>query len=294
MGRGRKGRTEFAESAWNNNLSFLQYVEQLTELSVSSFDWRGLPDTVDDRYIELMLFESGSVVYFRDEDLGGDLCLNMFQSGRRDVYGYPILRRAYSRYNNYSKLLKPNNSVIIWNNYIRANSILTVRQFARKLWNIDRIIDVNVNAQKTPVLLQGTEQQRLTMLNVYKEYEGNAPVIYGDKNLDINGIKVLSTNAPYVSDKLYDLKTKIWNEALTYLGISNITLNKKERLVTDEVNRNMGGVLANRNSRLNQRQRACEKINKMFGTDIWVEWKEVDLGTDKGEEDVEIKEDIEA
>lgn len=288
MGRGRKGRTEFAESAWNNNLSFLQYVEQLTELSVSSFEWSGLPDTVDDRYIELMLFESGAVVYFRDEDLGGDLCLNMIQSGNFDVYGYPILRRAYSRYNNYSKLLKPNNSVIIWNNYIRTNSILSVRQFARKLWNIDRIIDVNVNAQKTPVLLQGTEQQRLTLLNVYKEYEGNAPVIYGDKNLDINGIKVLTTNAPYVSDKLYELKTKIWNEALTYLGISNITVNKKERLITDEVNRNMGGVLANRNSRLNQRQRACEKINKMFGTDIWVEWKEVDV--DNATNDVKVEE----
>ena len=292
MGRGRKGRTEFAESAWNNNLSFLQYVEQLTELSVSSFEWSGLPDTVDDRYIELMLFESGAVVYFRDEDLGGDLCLNMIQSGNFDVYGYPILRRAYSRYNNYSKLLKPNNSVIIWNNYIRTNSILTVRQFARKLWNIDRIIEVNVNAQKTPVLVQGTEQQRLTLLNVYKEYEGNAPVIYGDKNLDINGIKVLTTNAPYVSDKLYELKTKIWNEALTYLGISNITVNKKERLITDEVNRNMGGVLANRNSRLNQRQRACEKINKMFGTDIWVEWKEVDVDNSKGEV-TEIREDVE-
>lgn len=293
MGRGRKGRTEFAESAWNNNLSFLQYVEQLTELSVSSFDWSGLPDTVDDRYIELMLFESGAVVYFRDEDLGDDLCLNMIQSGNFDVYGYPILRRAYSRYNNYSKLLKPNNSVIIWNNYIRTNSILTVRQFARKLWNIDRIIDVNVNAQKTPVLLQGTEQQRLTLLNVYKEYEGNAPVVYGDKNLDINGIKVLTTNAPYVSDKLYELKTKIWNEALTYLGISNITVNKKERLITDEVNRNMGGVLANRNSRLNQRQRACEKINKMFGTDIWVEWKEVDVDNSKGDEITEIREEVE-
>ena len=277
MGRGRKGRTEFADSALNNNLTFVQYVEQLTELSVSSFNWRGLPDMVDDRTVELTLFGNGSAVYFNDEDLGENLCLTMIANGQFDVNGNPVLRRAYSKYNNYSKLLKPNNSVIIWNNYIRTNSVLTVRQYARKLWKIDRIIEVNVNAQKTPVLVQGTEQQRLTLLNLYKEYEGNAPVIYGDKNLDINGIKVLTTNAPYVSDKLYELKTKIWNEALTYLGISNITVNKKERLITDEVNRNMGGVLANRNSRLNERQRACEKINKMFGTDIWVEWKEVDV-----------------
>ena len=269
---GRKHKI-FDESLILNNLTYRQYLNRLTELAISMFEWKNLPDTVDARYLELHLFETGCMVYFKDEVIG-DLCLDCIVNGRLDVYGNPLVRRAYSVYNNYQKLLKYNNSVIIWNNYLHSNSILDVKMFARRLYNIDRIIDVNANAQKTPVLLQGTEKQRLTLLNLYKEYDGNAPFIFGDKNLDINSLKAFSTNAPYVCDKLYQLKTQIWNEALTYLGISNINIQKKERLITDEVTRNQGGTIASRYSRLESRRQAVEKINDMFGTDIEVNYRE--------------------
>lgn len=246
---GRIKHNIFDESMVLNNLTYRQYLNRLTELAISMFEWKNLPDTVDARYLELHLFETGCMVYFKD-DVIGDLCLDCIVQGRLDVYGNPLLRRAYSGYNNYQKLLTYKNSVIIWNNYLHGNSILDVEMFARRLYNIDRIIDVNANAQKTPVLIQGNEKQRLTLLNLYKEYDGNAPFIFGDKNLDINGLKSFSTNAPYVCDKLYQLKTQIWNEALTYLGISNINIQKKERLITDEVTRNQGGTIASRYSRL--------------------------------------------
>ena len=270
---GRRKHDIFDESMVLNNLTYRQYLNRLTELAISMFEWKNLPDTVDARYLELHLFETGCMVYFKDEVIG-DLCLDCIVNGRLDVYGNPLLRRAYSGYNNYQKLLKYNNSVIIWNNYLHGNSILDVEMFARRLCNIDRIIDVNANAQKTPVLLQGTEKQRLTLLNLYKEYDGNAPFIFGDKNLDLNSLKALSTNAPYVCDKLYQLKTQIWNEALTYLGISNINIQKKERLITDEVTRNQGGTIASRYSRLESRRQAVEKINDMFGTNIEVNYRE--------------------
>lgn len=266
-------KTFFGESALNNNLTFMQYVNRLTELSIAMFEWSNLPDTVDERYIELRLFMTGSVVYFRD-DVIGDLCLDCISQGQFDVYGNPTRRRAYSAYNNYNAFLTDKDSVIVWNNYIRSNSVLDVRMFAQRLYNLDRIIDVNANAQKTPVLVQGTEKQRLTLLNLYKEYDGNAPVIFGDKNLDLNALKVLSTGAPYVADKLYQLKTQIWNEALTYLGISNLNIQKKERLVTDEVQRNQGGTIASRYSRLESRRQAAVKINNMFGTNIEVNYRD--------------------
>lgn len=268
-----KKKTLFEESLALNNLTYQQYINRLTELAISMFEWKNLPDTVDSRYIELRLFMNGSVVYFND-DVIGNLCLDMISSGNFDVYGNPILRRAYSFYNNYQKLLKPSNSVIVWNNYLRTNSILDVKMFAQRLYNLDRIIDVNANAQKTPVIVQGTEKQRLTLINLYKEFNGNAPFIFGDKNLDISSLKVLSTEAPYVCDKIYQLKTQIWNEALTYLGISNINIQKKERLITDEVTRNQGGTIASRYSRLESRRSAVKKINEMFGTNIEVNYRE--------------------
>lgn len=283
---GRRKHDIFDESMILNNLTYRQYLNRLTELAISMFEWKNLPDTVDARYLELHLFETGCMVYFKDEVIG-DLCLDCIVQGSLDVYGNPLLRRAYSGYNNYQKLLKYNNSVIIWNNYLHGNSILDVEMFARRLYNIDRIIDVNANAQKTPVLLQGTEKQRLTLLNLYKEYDGNAPFIFGDKNLDINSLKAFSTNAPYVCDKLYQLKTQIWNEALTYLGISNINIQKKERLITDEVTRNQGGTIASRYSRLESRRQAVEKINDMFGTNIEVNYREdfQQVGDDNHSED---------
>lgn len=267
-------RTNFDDSLELNKSTYFQYLNRLTELSISMFEWKNLPPTVDQRYIELRLFNTPAVVYFNDPDIG-NLCLDCIAQGEFDVYGNPSVRRAYSSYNHYNRRdLTDDNSVIIWNNYIHTNTLATIRMYAQRLANLERIIDVNANAQKTPVLIQATEKQRLTMTNVYKEYDGNSPVIFGDKNLDIQGIKVLKTDAPFVCDKLYTLKTQYWNEALTYLGISNINVQKKERLITDEVTRNEGGTVASRYSRLETRRIAVDKINAMFGTNIEVDYRE--------------------
>ena len=273
MGNRKREKTLFGESATVNNLTYMHYLNRLTELSVSMFEWKNLPPTVDARYLELHLFETGSMVYF-DDDVIGNLCLDCLPSGRLDVYGNPVLRRAYSGYNNYQKLLKESNSVIIWNNYLHTNSILEVKMFARRLYNLDRIIDVNANAQKTPVIIQGTEQQRLTLKNLYKEFDGNSPFIFGDKNLDLNSLKCLQTGAPYVCDKLYNLKQMYWNEALTYLGINNTGAQKRERMLSIESSQAQGGTISSRYSRLQSRREAVEKINAMFGTNIEVNYRE--------------------
>jgi hypothetical protein len=266
-------KTYFDESAILNNRTYVQYVNRLTELAISMFEWSGLPESVDSRYIELHLFSNGCMVYFDDEVMG-NLCLDCTYNGGLDVYGYPILRRAYSSYNGYNRLLKNSNSVIIWNNLLHIPSEADIRAYARRLWMLDRIIDVNANAQKTPILVQGNEKQRLSLVNLYKEYDGNAPVIFGDSSLNTEGLKSISTGAPYVADRIYELKTQIWNEALTYLGISNINIQKKERLITDEVTRNQGGTVASRYSRLEARRQAVERINDMFGTNIKVNYRE--------------------
>lgn len=275
MGRRNKGKDNsiFNDTARLNNLTYEQYVDRLTELAVSMFEWRNLPETIDPRYIEMALFLNGCVVYFRDEVVG-DLCLDCVAQGNFDVYGYPIRRRAYSRYNHYQKNLNVDDSVIIWNNFLRKNNVLDMQMFSRRLANLDRIIDVNANAQKTPVMVTATEKQRLTMLNLYMKYDGNEPFIFGDANLDLNGLKVLQTEAPYVAQDIYQLKTEIWNEALTYLGISNVNITKRERLITDEVTRNQGGTVASRYSRLESRREAVKKINEMFGTNIEVNYRE--------------------
>ena len=267
-----KQNREFWESAMMNTGTFDQYYMRLVELSVSMFEWKNIPETVDQRYLELALLTYGRAVFFKDEVLGY-LALNCTIGGQFDVYRIPIKRRAYAA-NGYNRELDNKNSVIIFNNYLHTGSRLDIEMFARRLYNLDRTIDVNVNAQKTPLLIQCEQNQVLTMKNLYMKYEGNIPVIIADKNLNPNSIKVLQTGAPYVADRLYDLKTKIWNEALTYLGISNLTVNKKERLITDEVEKNNGGTIASRFSRLETRRQAAKQINEMFGLNIEVNYRE--------------------
>lgn len=268
---GRKDR-QFWESAGLNNGTFRQYYNRLVELAISMFEWKNLPDTVDPRFLELCLFTDGQAVFFKDDDLGY-LALQNSMNGGFNVYRIPVNRRAYS-VNGYNRELTEKDSVIIFNNYLHKSSKLDATMFAKRLYNLDRAIDVNANAQKTPVLIKCDETQRLTMLNLYKQFDGNTPFIFADKSLNTNAIQVLTTEAPYVADKLYQLKTQIWNEALTYLGISNINVQKKERLITDEVTRNQGGTIASRYSRLNARRDACKQINKMFGLEIWCDYRE--------------------
>lgn len=267
----RKNR-EFWESGILNNATFRQYYNRLVELSISMFEWKNLPDTIDPRFLELTLFTDGQAVFFEDEVMGF-LCLQNMLGGQFDVYRIPVDRRAYA-VNGYQKRLDNTDSVIIWNNYLHTNSMLDVQMFAKRLYNLDRAIDVNANAQKTPILLLCDESERLSLENIYMQYDGNMPVIKAQKSLNPNAFTVLNTDAPYVADKLYQLKTQIWNEALTYLGISNINITKKERLITDEVTRNQGGTIASRYSRLQSRREACKKINEMFGLDIWCDYRE--------------------
>ena len=160
--------------------------------------------------------------------------------------------------------------VVIWNEALESVGIEPTLNYEE----LSKCMGLRIEQIFDRVIPQATEKQRLTMLNLYQKYEGNEPFIFGDVNLDLNNLKVLKTDAPYIADKIYTLKTEIWNEALTHLGISNVNIQKKERLVRDEVQRNQGGTIASRFSRLSCRQAAADQINKMFGTNIEVDIRE--------------------
>lgn len=268
MSKSAKRRWQSAEL---NNKTYIDYYNRLMELALNVFEWENLPPSVDERFLELTLYEMGYCLYFNDEIIG-NLALTCTIGGQLDVYRIPVLRRAYA-VNGYNKMCSTKDSVLIFNNYLHTPTQLTIELFARRLYEIERAIDVNVKAQKTPTLILSSEQQRLTMQNLYMQYDGNEPFIFGDKNMDIEGIKSLKTDAPFVADKLEILKHQIWNEALTFCGIENSNQDKKERLVSDEVGSNYGNIEAQRNVMLNVRKQACKKINAMFGTNIDVHFR---------------------
>lgn len=274
--RREKQRTAFDDSVCYQLYTFDQYLDLFTEIAISSFEWVGLPSTVDARFIEVGLYEDRAMLYF-DDDVMGNLCLRAILGGQLDVYDIPLDRRAYAS-NGYQKGCNRDDSVIIWDNMTHWCCKDKMTIYAKRLAELDACIDINCKAQKTPVLIKGSEQQQLSLKNAYMEYDGNQPVIFASNDFmdgDGSSFGVFTTDAPFVADKLYELKVNLWNEALTYLGVSNISIQKKERMIKDEVQRLQGGVLANRYSREFARQQACEQINRMFSTRISCHFRDV-------------------
>lgn len=289
-----KNKRQFWQSAVTNDRAFQLYYNRLTELATSMFEWKNLPPTIDPRFLELTLYAKGQAVFFyedapEDNPLGY-LALNVSWNGMPDVYMNPTKRRAYA-VTGFQKELDETNSVMIWNNYLRMPTVFEMEYYAQRLWDLDRTIDINAKAQKTPILIRCDENQRLTLLNLYKEYDGNAPVIFGDKGLSPNALGSISTGAEFTAGQLYELRTKIWNEAMERLGISSVQ-HKAERLIQQEAAQAAGATIANRYSRLKMRQMACEQINAMFGLDISVEYAQdyQVMNTDEIDSEPEINE----
>ena len=263
----------------DNVNSYIKYRDQLMELGMTMIGWdfskisKEKRQFLNQRQIEYHEYFKGATIFFEDKELGAYLCLPVILGGEFDLDDVPKRRVAYAK-NGYRKELTDEDSVIIYNNYLRRPSCYTVNHYANRLADIENAIDVNCKAQKTPVLILCDENERLSMEQLYKQYEGNYPFIFGEKEINVKGVKALSTGAPFIADKMYQIKMQIWSEALTHLGISNISYQKKERLVSDEVIRNMGGTIASRYSRLETRRDAVEKIKDMFGIDISVDFRE--------------------
>lgn len=259
------------ESAELNNKTFLDYYQRIKEIALSCYEWVGLPDTADERFLELQLFEKGYCFYFRDEIIG-DLTLGGTYGGRLDVYGNPILRTAKG-INGYSKLLTKNNSVVVFNNRLRTPSEMTIRQSALRLYNIKRAIDVNILGQKTPRLILTKDANHLSHVNIDMKIQGNEPVIFASKKLELDDFKDFDIKVDYIADKLYMAFNSEWNEIMSFLGIENSNQDKKERLVSSEVNGNAGSIECGRNTFLVEREISANAINKMFGTNIEIRFR---------------------
>lgn len=273
MGK-NKNLISFTDDFWcevaSKRFDYLQYYKRLTQMALTVYEWVNLPPTIDPRMLELALYYDGHAVFFYDEAIGY-LCMRCAVGGTLDNYNVPKTRRVVAP-NGYNRTLNEKDSVLIYNDYLRTPSCLTVMEKSNQLCEIDKSISINVKALRTPILITCEESQRNTMERFYEKYNDGKPVIFGSKELDVlNSVKAFNTQAPYYVDRLQQAKANIWNEALTYIGIPNMVEEKKERMLVDEVQRLQGGVFANQYSRLCARQYACQQINQMFKLDKPIE-----------------------
>lgn len=266
--------------------TYWNYFNMLKEYAINMFEWTGLPETVDPRYLELELFNLGYICFFKDDVTGMNKGINLPQNGkylalkctlggRFNVYNLPTVYHIFTA-SGYQAERTMKDAVIIYNNYLHQPTSRTIMLFAYRLYNIERTIDINLNQLKHPFVITAPENQILSFKNLWKQVSENDPMIVADAKFDLNQIQAIMTGVKNETISLNDLKHQYMNEALTFLGINNSNTDKKERLITSEVNANNEQLLCSRDVMLNARKEACKQINKMFGLNVDVRFRNED------------------
>lgn len=272
---------QFFDSLYLNNTTFQYYLYAFKRLALSVFEWVNLPKSMNAMFLEKCLYYEGQAGLLKDPRYGF-INTKVADNGDLNIYHLPTKLNCYSfNYQTYRttytgidglteeqrKAYENYHAILVQNNWDREPTSLFMELFAYRLYEAERTCDTNIKAQKTPVMILVDEKQRLLMEDLYSQYDGNRPFIFGDrKQLEgTNPIQSINTQAPFVADKIMDYKKEIWNEALTFLGINNIMIDKKERLVSDEANSNNELINLNLQSFLAPRQYACKQFNEKFG-----------------------------
>lgn len=273
--RNKLKNLSFIESAVLNDMTFQDYLDRLQKVALSIFEWVNLPDTMNARYIEECLFFNGKCAFLWDDNMEY-INTKATSNGYLNIYGIPKDINCYSygyhqTRKNYTGLSKPDKKeacIYVLNNYEGLPTIYSLALYAYRLYECQRSWDINIKNQKFPLIIATTEEQRMTLENFYSQLDGNKPAIVVDKNnIDLDTIKAIKTEVPFVADKLTKEKKEILNEALTFLGINNIDIEKKERMISGEVEGNNEFINLNLQSFLIPRQYACDLFNQLFELD---------------------------
>lgn len=264
--------SHFEDAMLINSQTYIDYLERMKKIVLSMFEWVNLPDSMNSRYLEMCLYYKGQAALLYDDNYGF-INTQAADSGYINIYGLPTLLNCYSYSFNAKRNLyvpdsgdgKSEECILVMNTYERIPTASTIELFAKRLAEAQRSADINIAAQRTPVVILTDKTQELSMKNMYAEYEGNTPVIFGDRSqLNLESIKALKTDAPFVARDIMDYKVQIWNEFLTTMGVSNLS-EKRERLISNEVDSNNELVNLNLQSFLAPRKQACKEFNQKFG-----------------------------
>ena len=284
-------RALFKDATLVNDATYFDYLERLKKIALSIFEWVNLPSGMDSRWLERCLYYKGQAAMLYDEDMGGFINTSATAAGQINIYGIPTRINCYSYgyqstrtyYGGGPTNMKENQGcILVMNNWERIPTANTIELFAMRLYEAERATDTNIKNSKFPLLVLTDDKQRLTMVNMYRQVTGNEPAIFADKNSGLDdSIKVLKTDSPYIADKLMEYKKQIWNEALLFLGVNTIDVEKKERLIAAESSTNNEVTNLNLMSYLAPRKEAARQFNEKFGL----------TGTDR-EIDVRVRSDL--
>lgn len=271
---------KFAKSAqYLNNVQCMNVFNMITNIALSRFKWINLPDTCMPDVLEQTLFFYGRALFFEDDDLGF-VHTPVMLPGPFNIYFESTVRQAYS-FCNYRKTLSINDSVLIRANHTMAPDYLTVWNYAPKITNCMRAIDVHTETLKRPFMVTCQEKDKQNIRNAINKIADNDIAVVGQKFTDGSAINVMNlVKDSHLQDMWANVKN-YFNQCYNSLGIKNNYTEKRERMITTEAEGEGNSIRHMLEAELDERKRACELINDMFGLNVDVEANELETFTDE-------------
>ena len=279
------------KKAKTNNYYRLIY-DRYKMLALNMFRWEGLPDTIKSRHIENSLYHNGLCININDDNLGF-ISVPCNYGANLNINNEPteVITTGY----NYIKTIKymsdkeKDKCQLILNNDLAIGNKEYIEYFAQKMYEVDTVIRANINQQKYPWFIPCEPKLKNAIKLMYEKVDNLEPLILADKSIISEGIQVLTTNTPYVADKLNEYKFELEREILTFLGLNN-NFEKKERLLTNEVDSNNQFIEANIEIQYKNRLIAQDMLNQKFGWNC----KVINVAQEKKEaeiDDIELEND---
>lgn len=271
-GAGYDGRVK---ARYIQQRTFYHFVDYLYLAAVSRFKWNDLPETVDQRMLEQSLIMEGSCLFFKLDIDGNYYATPSANSGKFDLYGIPLTRRVV-RPSGFKRTFRAQDgdNVLIYNDYTLMPFIPVIWYYAEKFTRIEIAKDVNTELQKKPKAIRTNKDNVKSIKEAINSAQLGVPYILTDDDLSQpnDRTEVLSFDTPVILEELEKEKNALFSEYLTRLGFNNINIYKSAHLTVDESNANNEHIQSFRNSALEMREKACDKINELFGLNVSVEF----------------------
>ena len=227
-----------------NLLTYDQVMANARLLATSRFKWDSKDVQPKDRlseFIEMLLYLKGQCALFKDTDGWKVRCC--VPSGGLDEYGQPESFNLTDYNGTHMVTVKNDDERFIWikNNAACIPTIFWIVKYCNRVAKIERTMDLNIDAQKTPFMIETSPEIHLSIQNIFKEIRQMDEVVYVDQKTGIkDNVQVLKLDAPYLVDKLYTQKQNEFNDLLNFLGINTVKektahILYKEATATDEL-----------------------------------------------------------
>lgn len=259
---------------WLNSMQVREIFTRITNIALSRFKWINLPKSCNPQVLEMTLYFYGWALFFYDEDLGGFLHTPCTLPGPFNVYWQSINRHAYAF--DYHKDYTIDNSVLIKNNHTMTPDYLPVWNYAPKIADGIRAIDVHTQTLKRPYLVKAPLKERDSIVKTLDKITDNEVAVIGEKGGGLDKIEVLTLPQTSNLSEMWANIKNYYNQVFNALGVKNNYTEKRERMITSEVEGEGNAIRHSLESALNQREFACELINDMYGLDVHVEANELE------------------